>query len=493
MMKKFLSLTMTFFILLGMCGITALAAETPQAEVYVTIADGSGQLVLAQEAISVTDTDNDGVLTINDALYAAHEAKYEGGAAAGYASSVGQYGLAMDKLWGTENGGSYGYYVNNASAWSLADPIKDGDYINAFVYTDLQTWSDTYCFFDVRRVSVGQNTDVTLTLSQAGYDADYNPITYPVANAVITVNGNPTAYRTDANGQATIQLSDIGTAIISASSETQTLVPPVCIASVGTNASALVYVTIADENGALALVQKAVTVSDIDCDGVLTIHDALYSAHEENYTGGAAAGYGSAYGAYGLSMTKLWGTENGGSYGYYVNNASAWSLTDPVRDGDYINAFVYTDLQAWSDTYCFFDAFTADALTGEGLTLKLFAAGYYSDYNPVSIPCANANITINGSETAYTTDADGSVTISFDEAGIQTISAFSANQTLVPPVCVVTVENASDTERLPEAEESSVSDGNETAPQTNDPAGLILFTCLSSAALVVFSKSRKNK
>ena len=99
---------MSFFILLGMCGITAFAAETPQAEVYVTIADGSGQLVLAQEAISVTDTDNDGVLTINDALYAAHEAKYDGGAAAGYASSVGQYGLAMDKLWGTENGGSYG-------------------------------------------------------------------------------------------------------------------------------------------------------------------------------------------------------------------------------------------------------------------------------------------------------------------------------------------------------------------------------------------------
>lgn len=49
-----------------------------------------------------------------------------------------------NKLWGTENGGSYGYYVNNVSTWSLTDPVDEGDYVNAFVYTDLTTWFDTY-------------------------------------------------------------------------------------------------------------------------------------------------------------------------------------------------------------------------------------------------------------------------------------------------------------------------------------------------------------
>ncbi len=224
-MKKFLSLAAAL-LLLGTCSVPALAADT--AEVYVTIADANGALVLAQEAISVTDVDNDGVLTINDALYAAHEENYAGGAAAGYGSGMTDYGLSMNKLWGTENGGGYGYYVNNASAWSLADPVTDGDYINAFVYTDLTAWSDTYCFFDVQRVEGTVGGAVTLTLSAAGYDAEYNPITVPVENAVITINGEATAYTTDANGSVTIPLDKSGTLLVSATSDSQNLVPPVC-------------------------------------------------------------------------------------------------------------------------------------------------------------------------------------------------------------------------------------------------------------------------
>lgn len=232
-MKKFLSVAMTLLLLLGTCGITVFAAETDaSATVYVTISDAEGQLVLTQEAITVTDVDADGALTINDALYAAHEAKYEGGAAAGYGSGMTDYGLSMNKLWGTENGGSYGYYVNNASAWSLADPIKDGDTINAFVYTDLTAWSDKYCFFDVNTVAGAVNSEVTLTLSAAGYDAEYNPITTPVSDAAITVNGTTTAYKTDAEGKVTLELENIGKYVISATSDTMTLVPPVCVVTV---------------------------------------------------------------------------------------------------------------------------------------------------------------------------------------------------------------------------------------------------------------------
>lgn len=223
-MKKILSLAAALLVA-GTCSVSALAADPT---VYVTIADANGDLALVQEAITVTDTDADGALTINDALYAAHEAKYEGGAAAGYGSGMTDYGISMNKLWGTENGGSYGYYLNNASAWSLTDPVADGDYINAFVYTDLTAWSDTFCFFDVHSVDSVSGNDVTLTLFAAGYDENYNPITVPVADAVITIDGEETEYKTDADGKVTVTFTNAGEYLISAVSESQNLVPPVC-------------------------------------------------------------------------------------------------------------------------------------------------------------------------------------------------------------------------------------------------------------------------
>lgn len=230
-MKKVLSMTIVLMLLLAICNITVLAADDA-VTVYVTIADANGDLVLTQEAVSVTDTDNDGKMTIHDALYAAHEANYEGGAAAGYGSAATEYGLSLTKLWGAENGGSYGYYLNHLSATGLTDIVKNGDYLNVFVYTDLTTWSDTYCYFDVNTVAVEENKAFTLTLSAAGYDASWNPVVLPVANADILVNGKTTAYKTDAQGNVTINLETEGTYVISATAQNQTLVPPACVVTV---------------------------------------------------------------------------------------------------------------------------------------------------------------------------------------------------------------------------------------------------------------------
>ncbi|MBQ4346396.1 MAG: hypothetical protein IJC75_04595 [Oscillospiraceae bacterium] len=200
-----------------------------------------------------------------------------------------------------------------------------------------------------------------------------------------------------------------------------------------------VTVTIADAAGSLALAAETVSVTDTDGDGALTIHDALYLAHEQYYTEGAA-GYGSAQTDYGLSLTKLWGAEGGSGFGYYRNDASAMSLADPVADGDRISAFVYTDTVNWSDTYCFFDVQTAEVSAGDSLTLTLSAAGYDANWNPVTLPVANAVLTVNGTETAFVTDEKGEVTLSFAEAGEQIISAVSHDRILVPPCCKVTVQ-----------------------------------------------------
>ena len=228
-MKKSISLVLTF-ILLALCMSTAAFAQE-SATVYVSIAD-KGTLVAAQEKVTVTDIDGDGTLTVNDALFAAHNAVYPGGASAGYGYYTHKdYGLSISKLWG-DSSGNFGYYLNNSSCWSLADTVSSGDYLNAFIYSDSKYYSDKYCFFNVHSVSASAKSDISLTLSGAGYDANWNPVTLPVAGAEILVDGNATGVLTDSNGNATIQISSAGTHVISAVSSSQILVPPVCKAEV---------------------------------------------------------------------------------------------------------------------------------------------------------------------------------------------------------------------------------------------------------------------
>ena len=196
------------------------AAETA----YVTVSNGAGEIVLAHEAIELTDADGDGALTINDVLYTAHENAFEGGAAAGYLSEDQGYGLSLYKLWGEENGGSYGYYLNNNSAMSLLDTVADGDHVKAYAYTDLTAWSDTYCYFNLDTAAAGE---VELTLTAMVFDANWVAVPTPVEGAMITVDGADTGVLTDAEGKAVIS-AEAGQ-IISARSDSMTLVPPVCV------------------------------------------------------------------------------------------------------------------------------------------------------------------------------------------------------------------------------------------------------------------------
>ena len=231
-MKKALSL-LTALLMAVVFSFPVFAAESADSvQVYVTISDGEGKLVMAQEPVTVTDRDNDGKFTVDEALYAAHEAKYTGGAAEGYGTENTAYGLSLAKLWGVANGGSYGYYVNNGSAMGLTQEVNEGDRINAYAYTDLTTWSDKYCYFDKHSVSGKAGDTVTLTLLASDYDENFSPVTVAVEGAVIYIDGKATEYKTDAEGKVTLTLSESDKYVISAASDTMTLVPPVCIADV---------------------------------------------------------------------------------------------------------------------------------------------------------------------------------------------------------------------------------------------------------------------
>jgi hypothetical protein len=85
-------------------------------------------------------------------------------------------------------------------AMSLGDAVKTGDYIDAFVYTDSETWTDVYSYFDVDTSKAAVGDSLTLTLTRAGYDENWLPVTLPVENAVITINGKETKFKTDKNG-----------------------------------------------------------------------------------------------------------------------------------------------------------------------------------------------------------------------------------------------------------------------------------------------------
>jgi len=243
-----------------------------------------------------------------------------------------------------------------------------------------------------------------------------------------------------------------------------------------------VYVTISDGNGKLVIVQEKITTADIDGDGVLTINDALFAAHEAAYEGGAAAGYGYyVHDVYGLSVSKMWGAS---ACGYYLNDGYVMTPATPVKSGDRVKAWVYADTDGYSDKYAYFDKSSVATETGKAVELTLYATtGQYDEnWMPLFAPVENAEIT--GAEGPLKTDAEGKVVLEFDEAGEYVISASSAGITMVPPVCVVTVaaaeeENISgetvpgvsdDDTMAPENDGTDVDEYTESAEDSNDDA-----------------------
>ena len=229
-MKKTLSVIIALVMMLSLASVAFAADGTT---VYVTITDKNKNFVVANEAVAVTDIDEDQAITINDALYCAHEKFYSGGAKAGYASSMTTYGLSLDMLWGYKSPDNFGYYNNNASAWNLGDNLKDGDCVYAFVYTDTQNWSDTYSFFGSTSTEAIAYGTVDVVLNCLEFDMEtFTNVEKPVEGATILVNGKDSGVVTDKDGKATVTVASFGDSIISAEKDGVNLVPPICVADV---------------------------------------------------------------------------------------------------------------------------------------------------------------------------------------------------------------------------------------------------------------------
>ena len=216
-------------------GYIKIAEDEPvksdDTKVYVSIHTPEDGYVLAHQPIDLTDVDNDGKLTIDDALYIAHDKFYPTGDE-GYDSTVSTYGLMLTKLWGIENGGSFGYYVNNTMSSALSDELKNGDSIRAYAYSDTKNYSDTYSYFNIESADIFTGRTIDLTANYYTFDANWMPVPNPLEGAEILVNGEKTDLITDATGKVSVKFEKTGKNIITASSDKLTLIPPVCVVNV---------------------------------------------------------------------------------------------------------------------------------------------------------------------------------------------------------------------------------------------------------------------
>jgi len=214
--------------------------EADPVDVFVTIVD-NGDIVtdkngeyVASAKVTVYDLDRNGTLTVDEALYATHEALYEGGAGEGYSTFYGDHGLSLEILWGrgTEGVSAFaGYYLNNASCWSLNDVVEDGDYLTAFNYYDTIYWSDAYSYFNKNTVSVKKGNSVKLTLYALGYDEFWNTVALPYVGAKVEIlDGDGETFVTDEDGKVEIETSDLdlGTYYLVAYTDAKNIVPAVC-------------------------------------------------------------------------------------------------------------------------------------------------------------------------------------------------------------------------------------------------------------------------
>ena len=450
--------------------------------------------------VTVKDLNSDGVLTYDEALVALHERYCEGGYDFNNTNGSGLWKVV--KLWGEkaatgsvlrtafyQNGNVITRQLNHASA-----VVADDDKLYAAV---LEGSDDRFSWFDKTEVTVDAGESFTLTLDGSGsnfYPSAYNGVKIGVweDGKFVALDGKTA----DSKNAVTLSFDKAGTYIVTASGtasgwdddeydEDYPITAPYCVVTVeeaakpGAADSATVYFTLNYE-GVLGktsddeiLVDKPVTVKDLDGDGQLTFDEALVAAHEA-YCPAGTDGYKQSGG----QVQKLWDRTdaanplNDSNNYFIVNNVPIHSGVPNVtiKDGDYLYASANVDSKYWSDYFTYFDRRTAEVEAYQDLTLNLkgipsMVADVTEDsFAPRNISDISLGLWKDGTFEAFEnakTDANGNVTLSFDKAGTYyvtakgtvhaTIGDYSEGHTgeaievdcpIMAPYCVVTVTPA---------------------------------------------------
>ena len=118
---------------------------------------------MVERPVTVTDLDKDGYLTVDEAVVAAHDAYFEGGAAAGY--EVGGAYNSVQKLWGVPTSNTL-FYVNGEGIPSgvTADTVAEGDAIYASVNKDDIYYGDWYTVFMQTDMAAKEGANITVNV-----------------------------------------------------------------------------------------------------------------------------------------------------------------------------------------------------------------------------------------------------------------------------------------------------------------------------------------
>ena len=209
----------------------------------------------------------------------------------------------------------------------------------------------------------------------------------------------------------------------------------------------------------MAAVELPVTVTDVNSDGILTFDEALVALHEAYCPDG--------YALNGNSVGKLWGSEVTAPIvaknNKILDKAVNYS-TSTVAEGDKLYAASIKDTIDYSDCLSYFDKTEVTVEEGKEFTLTLKAAGECfsgSNYSAQNASGISVGTWEKGSFKAITgakTATNGTVTLSFSEAGTYIVTAngtlpgeaddgfdntYDVDCPVSAPYCVVTVKGSS--------------------------------------------------
>lgn len=359
--------------------------------------------------------------------------------------------------------GDDGYGANLADA-----TVEDADVLDCFWYED-EDWGDYITTFGEDNMSAEAGEDIPVTLTGYMYMAGYGPHEFePIEDAAICSideDGNIEPMMTededfivtDEDGVAHISFDVPGTYKIGAMDYEFgfRIISPICEITVTEAqdpvepaADADVTVSIANAgkfakaaDGSL-MIDKTVTVSDINKDGKLDLNEALIAAHEKYNADGKDAYnsyYNDTYKSY--SVNKLWGVDTY-SLGFYKNGAITAAVDqEEVAAGDDIYAFIYADQANWSDVYSAFDKKVAKATVGKPMSLTLSIADWKgsSVYGGATIGIIDPK-TGDVTPLKAMTDDNGVAKVTLTKAGTTILTAIPADGgVFTPTACVVTV------------------------------------------------------
>lgn len=289
MKKRLLSLLLALSMALSLATTGAWAADTSEADQSITpavaeagtepaspiqvkvnisnqggIPAGTDGTLMAQKPVTVVDLNQDGKLTYDEAMVAAHKAYYKDGES-GFAINASSGWVT--KLWGEETG-ALGFYCNHQYFSETANKkeVKEGDLLGAIVFLDQEFYSDQYVYFDRDTATVHTGDSLTLTLSGTAWGAPAKA----VADAMLMTVDDSEAFHdldvtTDEAGKATLTFDQAGTYVVSAYStdEDTVISAPVCI------------VTVTDEAPAADLTKEATNAIATCVNGYQTADKAI--------------------------------------------------------------------------------------------------------------------------------------------------------------------------------------------------------------------------